>query len=505
MTRNTHEKDGLLHQGMTPDYAVLLASAIGPLPAGTTLHDFLVALDAATTDLERRVIAYAWIQGIISGSFTADAEVVDEGIFAFAAEAVVRAVLAGTLTADAAVSILISGSFTADAVAKRTIGPIQPWTWINRLDLTGVSPLRGVAYGAGRWVAPDGGSLVYTALHHGTPWSPAPTWTSHSTGGTTGWDIAHDGTTWVVVGDDLRTATDPTSTWTQRSNPSQFLQFVTFANNHWVSGGGSGGTKVLITAGLNPTGTWTSRSTSSFTGLNQITDIKYGNGLWVGISGDRTVATATDPTSTWTNRGTLAAAGIVTSIVYGNGYWVAAGYTAGPLAGALWYTTNPSSGTAWTVAAPPSTSVVYKILFTDDQFIIAGTTNTGARYVAAAPSPSGPWTLRQPTTEFGFPNFITIGADSRGALMAVGDDGDSSHAIAEITYSTSPTQFHADATLHRSAAGSFTADAEVSSGAIVGQFVTDAFVAGWFTADAVIAGTGGLTFEAGTFETGAFE
>jgi len=99
------------------------------------------------------------------------------------------------------------------------------------------------------------------------------------------------------------------------------------ANTLWVAGGTSvqdagGSTKGLIatsTDGIN----WTGRSTNVFT--NYVSDVTYGNGLWVALgNAGNSVATSTDGL-TWTGRGIIFV-NLSARVAYGNGLWVAVGY-----------------------------------------------------------------------------------------------------------------------------------------------------------------------------------
>jgi hypothetical protein len=161
-------------------------------------------------------------------------------------------------------------------------------------------------------------------------------------------DIAYSGSAYMSVGVtsvsyNFFTATDPTSTWTQRT-PSTVLGIPTgvvsngsrFVVVSRPNGSGTGG--ILYTD--DDGATWA--NVSSFG--SEWNALCYGNALFVAVSSTTAAATSTDGAS-WTAR-TLSFAD-ARSVWYGNGLYVAVG-GAGAIAtspdGVTW--TNRTSGTA---------------------------------------------------------------------------------------------------------------------------------------------------------------
>lgn len=174
-------------------------------------------------------------------------------------------------------------------------------------------------------------------------------------------------------------ATDLSGTWTETDleygyNAYNCINCITYANDYWVAGGqlnsdSSGGTyyaKLYYTT--DPTGAWSAKTLWSDSSANTtVNKVAYAENYWVAVgckaSSDYkypALAYATDLAGTWTQKTNLWAStnnkNEITDITYANGYWVGCGYTTGksPYAAKLIYTAD-LSGT-WTV----------KDLFTND-------------------------------------------------------------------------------------------------------------------------------------------
>jgi hypothetical protein len=477
--RNTHSLDDVLHIGTELTSAIYLSDDIGPFGYLTSVQEVLETIEGYIADL-------------LAQGFTLDA---------------VKVVI-GALTR----------SFNA-------------WEWINRVDDTvGTGILRGVGYGNNEWIAVGDNARMYASPAAELPLDPANNWSQITGHGMTGdlWRAKYGGTTWVIVGAKIYTGTTAGGGWTLRLTPpgSSFLNTVEFGNNEWVAGGNTSGSPYLVTAGSNPTGAWTSRSTANFGSSSSITSIAYGGGLWVALTNSREIITATSPTGTWTNRGAFATAGATgIDLAYGDGMFVIGGLrTPFPSTGHVWVSTNPTAGAWDQYALTGQFGSITDVLFDGHQFIASGLQPSGSptfsrARVAAAANPRGAWTNHDPTSAFDAPNTITLAHDGRYVLVAVGDDGDSSHAVVEVTYSVSPTTILADAAIKSITTGSFTADADLernfwayaaigreasssiaADAFIPGHFSLDAHIARKLTLDAFIVGTSKFAFQGSAFQ-----
>jgi hypothetical protein len=474
MPRNQHPLSDLLHVGFEPDSAIELSGDIGPFPAGTTVHDFLAALD-----------------------------VMIEGYH--------------------------SPSFTLDAVQRKTIQNIGAWTWVRRLSSgSDFAYINGFANSGGLWVAvgdtlSDAGQVYWARDPEGT-WTRQPGWPQLYYG-----SVATDGTTWAIAGEGrlvgnfgvigspdtflaghLWTNSDPTHDhyWVQRLNTSDgfgngpSLFGVLYANSHWVTWGASGSGAALYTAGTNPTGTWTSRSTSAFDTPGPA-DITFGNGTWVALSGDgSTISTASAPTSTWTNQGTIGVPG-ADKIKYANGYWLIVGtrVISGVFHGGPWYATSPTG--TWTEVSA-GMRVTVDMVWDGTRWVVLGTDNSFNPRVVVATDPTGTW------TSVGAPNFNDpwrLAFDGR--VYVAGGVGDAEETAIETALNFAYTAVALDAfiagrvsinaVVRRTPTGSFTVDA-IRSQTTSSSFTIDAVIqALTFTVDALL-----LKVVAGSFTTNAF-
>lgn len=138
-------------------------------------------------------------------------------------------------------------------------------TWTSRTSSFGSTAINTVAYGNGYWVAVGGsGKVAYS--------SDGITWTQVSTGiGTTEVkSVAWGNGLWVIGGASgaMRTATDPTGTWTSRTSTLSNVGEIHYFKGQsiWVAGNDVGTTGALASSadGL----TWTARTST----------VNYGSG-----------------------------------------------------------------------------------------------------------------------------------------------------------------------------------------------------------------------------------
>lgn len=191
-----------------------------------------------------------------------------------------------------------------------------------------------------QWVAVGTAGALYTSTS-----TTASSWTSRTSSfGTTDITcVASNGTTlYVAAGQSGKLATSPDGiTWTQQTSSfgTTGILCIAYGNGYWVAGGGS--TKVAYsTDGI----TWTQKTTG-ITGTT-VYSIAYGNGLWVAQNDVGAIWTATDPTGTWTSRTSTVAQAGVQSVHYSTGVpiWVA-GFDGGSTTNAL---ASSTDGLTWT-------------------------------------------------------------------------------------------------------------------------------------------------------------
>lgn len=486
--RNVHSLGDLLHVGREPASAIVLSEDIGPYEEGTTVEDFLTA-----------------IQVIVEASH--------------------------------------ADGLTLAAVLKKTIQNVAAWTWVRRMTTEGqdYAYINDFAHSNGLWVAvgdanelspfsPDYSAQVFWARDPEGPWARQIGWPEVYCMG-----VATDGTTWAVVsqgeistpenpfGDDINgrvwTTSDPTRDhwWVQTHTDGVALDGITYANSQWVAWGENAGGR-LLTAGTNPTGTWTSRSVA-VTGAP--VDITYGNGAWVCISSS-TITTASAPTGTWTNVGASPTSGY--KVRYANGYWVISGtkLISGVFHGGPWYATSLAG--PWTEVSA-SFRVTVGLVHTGARWVVVGFDSSFNVLVKTTTDPSGTW------TDVSGPNFQDIwkALDTDGRVIVIGGIGQDEETAIEtaLPYSSTALTFDAyvsrlflvdavirkvpvvaipiDAVLFKSTAGSFTLDSVLSNAVIVSSnFVVDAFIAGGFTVDAVIVSAMD-SFQYDAFQEGVFQ
>jgi hypothetical protein len=197
-------------------------------------------------------------------------------------------------------------------------------TWTDRSSGTALLYGAGITYGGGYWVATAEISAYYEVSTNGTSWTYYT-----ATPAVNNTKLGYDGTYYVCGchfgGSDRGVAYLSTigSTWTTKSLFSFWgmvdVNGAYYANGIWVAYGADG----KMATATNPTGTWTSR-TSSF-GTDEIFDVAYGaDGVWVAVGGGGKIATATDPTGTWTQQTSGFSTSAVKAVGHGK-WWVIVG------------------------------------------------------------------------------------------------------------------------------------------------------------------------------------
>ena len=169
---------------------------------------------------------------------------------------------------------------------------LDNWTWSNP-SVDNTSEVLGFADDGSTVVAVGRSGLVRTS-------SNGINWTDRNSGVTTdieGITYASGLGLFVAVGESGTILTSPNGiTWTQRSSPSGFssrLRDVVFAESRLVAVGDNG--SLLTSANAL---SWTDRSLS--VDGNDLNSIAYGEGIFVAVGDDLTVATADNPEAGWT-------------------------------------------------------------------------------------------------------------------------------------------------------------------------------------------------------------
>ena len=160
------------------------------------------------------------------------------------------------------------------------------WTERSNPGTASADDTSGICEGGGYFVICMGDLVSTGAIMHSTD---GITWTKVTpTNASAFRDVAFGDGVFVLVGNDdatdasLFTATDP-ATWTERANPKAFdLRAVVYAAelDLWIAGGQADGTDAYLITASDPTGTWTER-TNPVNGT--IRGLAAGNGLVVGV------------------------------------------------------------------------------------------------------------------------------------------------------------------------------------------------------------------------------
>ena len=223
-------------------------------------------------------------------------------------------------------------------------------TWTNRTDSGLAQKVRAAAFGAGIfvWSAMDTRRQVATTTN-GT------TWVSRTLPVNGDWNsIIYASNNFVAVAvsgaGGIATSTDGT-TWTQRTLPAS----LTGTRTEIVYGGGS---FVIITGGSNQAAhstdgiTWTQQTlpvTLAGSSNPSGSSVAYGNGVFAAISyGSAAAASSTDGI-TWTAR-TLAVTEYCTDVEYGNGVFTTTAYNRST-------SHTSTNGTTWTTYNGPGGQV----------------------------------------------------------------------------------------------------------------------------------------------------
>ena len=205
-------------------------------------------------------------------------------------------------------------------------------TWTSRTSAYGSAVIYGVSYdGSTYFVSVGEGIRLATAT------DPEGTWTSRSGNITSGGGIyaaEYNGSNlWVVGGNSLsgdtivNTASDPTGSWVLRtvvSSNAGIIYGVAYGNSIWVVVGVNAASQGKIWSATNPTSTWVERSHPF--GTDWVMEVAYANGCFLACGAGGKMATSTDGIS-WNQ---VVDPSFSTTGIYGLAYdgtsrWVATG------------------------------------------------------------------------------------------------------------------------------------------------------------------------------------
>ena len=266
-----------------------------------------------------------------------------------------------------------AGGSYARVITNDTTNPTDAWS-LNTIG-SGYFFDYGLDFDGTYWVSSWPSAGVKTAT------DPTGTWTTRTIAlSDSSTSLRYANSIWVLgtTGGDIWTATDPTSTWTERTSPfAQRIYSIDWDGTYWVVAGATG----LISTATDPTGAWTAQ-TSSFDVGDTIWRVRYGNSIWVAVGSNGKVATAIDPTGTWTQRSNpFGASEAIRSVAYGAGAWVICGE-----AGTLCTATDPTSTWTERTSSFAATDKLNDVLYSNGYWVCVGYSTTSTGKLATAKS-----------------------------------------------------------------------------------------------------------------------
>jgi hypothetical protein len=201
--------------------------------------------------------------------------------------------------------------------------------------------------------------------------------------------------------------------WTQRQNglTETFNSLATNGTTIYVAAGSNG----ILYSSTNSGVTWTSR-TSQF-GTSQITNVAYGNGVFVAVGSAGKISTSTDGI-TWTARTANMATNEIAAVAYANGLFVAVGDGANAGTGGI---TTSSDGTTWTKRNTPGTTNsarLFSVNYGNGYWVAVGQANNTTGYYS---TDGATWTAL-PASLTGTRYYVNY-IDSKWIVMSNGGTG----------------------------------------------------------------------------------
>lgn len=234
-------------------------------------------------------------------------------------------------------------------------------------------------YGNGRFVTVSANSNPGTVVYsdNGTTWTAA----SHSVNSVQWYGLAYGNGRYVATGNNMAITSVDGITWTQPTIPTGNWNSITYGAGLFVAVSTGGGQSIAT----SPDGiTWTLRSTA-LPSSQTWQPIAFGNGVFVVIAQNTSVAATSADGITWTQR-TLPATASWNWVTYGVDRFVAVGTGTN----AIFSTDN---GVTWTTATtPPASGTWNKVTYGNGLFLaVAGQASS----TMASTSPDGiTWTAK---------------------------------------------------------------------------------------------------------------
>jgi hypothetical protein len=291
-------------------------------------------------------------------------------------------------------------SFYASSLSNiQFVGKFNSDNWVTRTSTFGTTEIRGLAFGNNVFVATGNNGQLRTSTN-GT------TWTTRTSPFAFNIPVIFDGTQFVLAGSAIATSTDGIS-WTSTTNPfgTTVITELAYGNGIYLASCYSSTLSKGVIANSTDAITWVSRDALVPSGT-EILSLAYGDDVYIAGGTDFFLRTSTDGVD-WTTRTANIGHSQIRAIAYGNGLFVA---------GATGALSTSTDGINWTTSGSiVASQAVYKIIFANGLFI-AGL-SAGNIYISANGTS---WTSR--TANFGTTNVraLTFGTTT---LVAGGEAG----------------------------------------------------------------------------------
>tara|TARA_R110000868_G_scaffold404974_1_gene683848 strand:+ start:669 stop:3095 length:2427 start_codon:yes stop_codon:yes gene_type:complete len=275
-------------------------------------------------------------------------------------------------------------------------------TWTSRTPST-TPNFKDVAYGNGVWVAvgstTGGGPNPLLTSSDGITWTVPATAPAAALAG-----VVYGNGLWVAIGSGRSAiSSDNGATWTNTTGISALSSFtakIAYANGLFVGIGSLLGDFATSSDGI----TWVANTPSPATTL---TDVVYGNGLFVALGGSGIILTSPDG-MTWTQyAGASSASNTWLGLNYGNGTFIAVANT-----GSDSRAMSSTEGTTWLEMSNVPSSAWQSVTYGNNAWVAVGTNVSmvleyNGTFVFASGRYSDP-------TDTGTPWIVLAGATSAG-------------------------------------------------------------------------------------------
>lgn len=286
-----------------------------------------------------------------------------------------------------------------------------------------------------QWVAAGlNGELYTSTTTDGSSWTQR----TSSFGSDVITSVASNGVDlYIAVGHAGKLATSPDGiNWTQRTSGygTDNINRIAYGNGYWVTIGELG-KSAYSTDGI----TWTLNSANTSTNLGGA--IFYGDGLWTAGTGTGIYRTATDPTGTWTTRTSTITAGLPYAYYAPDqAIWVA-----GSDSGTTGSLASSADGITWTArtssfSSNTSAVIVPAVFVSDGNVIIMGKTlNFFTPDLDVQTSTNGTtWTNRTPAVTASRCDWIAVDENSNFIMVSSVLGDDFQYTTDGVTWTTKP-------------------------------------------------------------------